>query len=505
MRAGKALAATVIAAGSIAGLLALTPLPIADADRSAAPDLSRFTSQQLTWKACDVEEIDKAGAQCADVTVPLDYSDPGGRTMTVAISRYPSPDPGKRHGIMLSNPGGPGGAGLDFPLTFGAAMTPDVRAQYDLIGMDPRGIGRSAPINCEWPEGFGLQSAGVDAASYAESVTRQADLALRCANTEGDRLRHISTRNTARDMDLIRAVLGEQRISFFGTSYGTYLGSVYTQMFPERSDRIVLDSAVDPARYGAVQMVQDMGPANEAVFGSWADWTAARDSEYHFGTTRDQVRDSILGLVRRAAEQPIVIEGLAVDDHWVPMIMFTGIDDPRNYGPVAANMRTLADAAEGKAVQPDPQLVKDLKFILRSEPADNSGQFAVMCGDRAVERDPTWYWRNIEAARAAQPVFGAFANNITPCAFWAPPLEDATVVDNSVPTLIVQSTGDTRTTYANAEGMHRALSASRLVTLENVAIHYIFGRYPNTCTYAAVNDYLRTGVLPAADMTCQAD
>ncbi|WP_244976089.1 alpha/beta fold hydrolase [Nocardia huaxiensis] len=505
MRSGKALTLGMIAV-TAAGLAAATLAATADADRSAGdPGLDRYYSQQLDWKSCEDPKLDEAGARCAEVTVPLDYSDPGGRTMTVAISRFASPDPAQRRGIMLSNPGGPGGAGLDFPIDFGAAMTPDVRAQYDLIGMDPRGVGRSTPVNCHWPGGFGLQSAGVDAASYAESVAYQADLAARCATAEGDRLRHITTRNTARDLDVIRGALGENRTSFFGTSYGTYLGAVYTQMFPERSDRIVLDSSVDPARYGAVDMVRDMGPANEAVFETWAEWTAAHDAEYRFGSTRDQVRTSILELIRKAAVQPIRIEGMEVDDHWLPMIMFTGLDDPRNYATVAGNMRQLADAAEGKAVQVDPKLLAELKFVLRADPEDNSSQMAIMCGDKAVERDPTWYWRNIEAARATEPVFGAFANNITPCAFWAPPIEATTVVNNAVPALIVQSTGDTRTTYSNAVGMHKALTASRMVTLENVAIHYIFGRYPNTCTYAAVNSYLRDGALPATDLTCQAD
>ncbi|WP_245717466.1 alpha/beta fold hydrolase [Nocardia jejuensis] len=493
------------ASAAVAAATAAVLVPHAAADRAPAADLSRYYGQQLTWKTCADPEIDKAGAQCADVTVPVNYADAQGATMTVAISRYPSPDPSKRRGIMLSNPGGPGGEGLDFPIAFGAAMTPEVRAQYDLIGMDPRGVGLSTPVRCGWRTGFGLQSAGVDAKSYAESVAFQADLALKCATNEGDRLRHITTRNTARDMDVVRGILGEERISFFGTSYGTYLGSVFTQMFPERSDRIVLDSAVDPARYGAVRMVQDMGPANEAVFETWAGWTAERDGEFHFGTTRDQVRTSVLDMIRRAADRPIDLDGYEVDDHWIPMILFAGLDDPRNYPKVASQLRQLADAAEGTAVQVDPGLADSLKFMLRAEPVENSVQMAIMCGDAAVERDPTWYWRNIEASRATLPVFGAFANNITPCAFWAPPVEPTTVVNNSVPTLIVQSTGDTRTTYGNALGMHRALDASRLVTLEDVAIHYIFGRYPNACVYAAVNTYFGEGTLPASDFTCRND
>ncbi|NNH72374.1 alpha/beta fold hydrolase [Nocardia uniformis] len=491
----------------------IIPLGIGCATTTDAPStaptttqsgLDSFYSQKLDWKSCDEERLDEAGAQCADITVPLNYADPQGKTMTVAISRLAA-DPARKYGVMLSNSGGPGGPGLDFALDFGAAMTPEVRAGYDLIGMDPRGVGRSTRINCGWPRGFAMQSAGTDAASFAESVATQRDLAERCTDTEGERLPYITTRNTARDMDVIRGALSVDKISFYGTSYGTYLGSVFMQMFPERSDRIVLDSAADPDRYGPVEMMQDMGPANEAAFDIWAEWAAARDGEYHFGTTRDQVRATAMDLIRRSAEKPVRIGDFEVDEHDMPSVFFVGLDAPEQYPMLAEQVRRLIDAADGKQVEILPSLNESFAFMIAGRPEDASPQMAIMCGDVAVERDPDWYWRNIEATRATQPLFGGFANNIGPCAFWAPPVESPTVVDNSVPALIVQSTGDTRTTYAGAEAMHHSLSASRMVTLQDVPIHWIFGRYPNTCVYDAVNTYFRDGTLPATDTTCTAD
>ncbi|MFB8276771.1 alpha/beta fold hydrolase [Nocardia colli] len=475
------------------------------AAKAEPPALDRFYSQQLDWKACGEPQLDEAGAQCADVTVPLNYAEPQGPTLTVAISRLAATDPAQKRGVMLSNPGGPGGAGLDFMVTVSKAMTPEVRARYDLIGMDPRGVGRSSPVQCRWPRGIGLQSAGVDAASFAESVAMQGELAARCATTEAARLPYITTRNTARDMDVIRGIFGEERINFYGTSYGTYLGAVFTQMFPERSDRIVLDSAADPDNYGTVGMMQAMGPPNEAALDLWADWVAARDGEYHFGTSRAQVRGAVQDLIRRGADKPIRLGEYEVDDHWIPLVLFVGLDAPNQYEMLAGQIRKIADAADGRPVEVDPTLDATLGYALKARPQDNSSQMAILCGDVAAPRDPGFYWRNIEAARAAQPVFGAFSNNITPCAFWAPPAEPATVVRNSVPALIVQSTGDTRTAYAGAVAMHHDLSASRMVTLQDVPIHWIFGRYQNSCTYAAVNTYFRDGTLPAADLTCQAD
>ncbi|WP_405167647.1 alpha/beta hydrolase [Nocardia sp. NBC_01499] len=506
MKRTKGLTAVLAA---VTGLVACAGLigcagPEAEAQpETPAPD--RFYSQRLDWKACGDTRLDEAKAQCADVTVPLNYAEPQGPTLTVAISRIAATDPAQKHGVMLSNSGGPGGAGLDFMVDVGKAMTPDVRARYDLIGMDPRGVGRSSPVRCHWPIGIGLQSAGVDAASFAESVATQADLAARCAATEAARLPYITTRNTARDMDVIRGIFGVDRISYYGTSYGTYLGAVFTQMFPERSDRIVLDSAADPDNYGTVGMMQAMGPANEAALDLWADWVAARDGEYHFGTSRAQVRGAVQELIRRSADKPIRLGEYTIDDHWLPLVLFVGLDSPDQYEMLAGQIRTIADAADGKPVQLDEKLDTTLGFALRARPEDNSSQMAILCGDVAAPRDPGFYLRNIEAARPTQPVFGPFTNNITPCAFWAPPAEPATAVRNSVPSLIVQSTGDTRTAYAGAVAMHNDLSASRMVTLRDVPIHWIFGRYQNACTYSAVNTYFRDGTLPAADVTCDKD
>lgn len=476
--------------------------PAAEAKpRTTVPD--RFTSQQLDWKACEVPKLDEAGAQCADVTVPVNYADPQGPTLTVAISRITGTDP--QRGVMLSNSGGPGGEGLDFMVDVSQAMTPEVRARYDLIGMDPRGVGRSSAVDCRWPIGFGLHSAGLDAAGFAESVAIQGDLAARCAATEAARLPHITTRNTARDMDVIRGILGAEKISYFGTSYGTYLGAVYMQMFPERSDRMVLDSAADPDAYGTVGMMQAMGPANEAALDLWADWVATRDGEYHFGTSRAQVRGAVQNLIEQAADQPIRLGEYEIDEHWLPVVLFVGLDSPDQYEMLAGQIRTIADAAAGNPAQPDETLNATLGFAMKARPNDNSAQMAIMCGDVAAPRDPEFYRRNIEAARATEPVFAGFTNNITPCAFWAPPIEPATVVRNGVPAMIVQSTGDTRTAYDGAVALHDDLSASRMVTLQDVPIHWIFGRYQNACVYSAVNTYFRDGTLPAGDTTCRVD
>ncbi|QFU92585.1 alpha/beta hydrolase [Amycolatopsis sp. YIM 10] len=466
--------------------------------------LARFYEQDVEWAACGDVALDQAGAQCAEVTVPLDYSMPRGRTIQVAISRLKATDTENRRGIMLSNPGGPGGAGLQFMLHIKGAMTAEVSSRYDLIGMDPRGVGRSAAIDCAWPIGHMLWSAGLDREEFDRAVRTQADLAGRCARKEGDRIAHITTRNTARDMDVIRGALGETKLSYLGFSYGTYLGSVFTQLFPHRGDRIVLDSAIDPTSYMAGS-IRNSAPLNEAALDEWASWTAARDTEYHLGATGQQVRALVERLISQAARSPIRIGDHLLDERFLPMTLFTLLFDARYNAHLAQRVRQIADAAAGKPVQPSKDFDDELRFMLTGKPQDLSSQTAVICGDAAVPRDPEWYWRNIQRSRADQPVFGPYANNITACAFWPSPREPRTIVRNQVPALILQATRDTRTVYHEGVHLHRAMSGSRLVTLQDVRMHGIFGRLPNTCVQNAVNTYLHDGTLPGTDITCHAD
>ncbi|GAA3010111.1 alpha/beta hydrolase [Actinokineospora diospyrosa] len=495
-RLGALAAAATMGVGLLTGTAAAT---------STVDSLGQFTKQRLTWKPCEHEVLDKAGAQCADVTVPMDYSRPRGRTITVAISRLKATGTGQRRGVMLSNPGGPGGPGLDMMVGVRERMTADVRARYDLIGMDPRGVGRSTPVDCGWPVGTMLRSGGENRAAFDRNTALQADLARRCSATEGEYLRHISTRNTARDMDVVRGALGESRISYFGWSYGTYLGAVYTQMFPGRSDRIVLDSAIDPREYG-LPMLQAMGGANEAALDDWASWAATRDAEYHLGTTPRQVRAGVEDLLRRSARNPIPVGKTTINQHELPTLLFVRVADARDNAALAADVRLLLDAADGKPVTPSPGLDAILQLLQKPTPqTQGSGQAAVMCGDSAMPRDPRWYWQTIQRVRPAQPVFGALTNNLNACAFWARPAEPPTRVHNAVPALIVQATGDTRTPYTSGVGLHRAMTASRLLTLQNVRIHAVFGHLPNTCAESTINTYLRDGTLPRTNPTCHSD
>ncbi|WP_280384410.1 alpha/beta hydrolase [Nocardia wallacei] len=462
-----------------------------------------FTRQRIDWQACHSESLDAAGAECAAVPVPLDYANPLGRTITVAISRVPATDPQQRRGVLFSNPGGPGAAGRDSLELLGDVLDPQVRAQYDLIGMDPRGVGKSEGAReCGWAAGEMVHSAGVDLDGFLSDTGRAATMARDCVTADPEAARRLTTRNTARDMDVVRAALGEPRISYFGVSYGTYLGAVYTQMFPQHSDRMVFDSAIDPDRYWE-GLVQDWGPADEAALDDWAAWAATRDDTYHFGGTAEQVRATVEDLIAAAAREPIVLDGFRIDDHWLPFLLHNLLNSFRSNQALADSIREIADAAGGPPTTARTPRLQALLEALRDE--ENSELAYIACGDAAAPEDPAWYWTNIEASRASQPVFGAMADNIQPCAFWPRPAEPATVVRNAVPALILAATGDPRTPYAHGVRLHEHLTASRLATLQDVRIHMTFRPDLSTCINDTINGYLATGALPATDITCHPD
>ncbi|WP_128375703.1 alpha/beta hydrolase [Streptomyces cavernae] len=501
--------APAMAAGGAAGASGVTATTVADLD--AADPLARFHTQPLTWKSCVLgpqddtgKELEQAGARCADVTVPLDYSDPAGRTITVAISRIRATDSAHRIGPLLLNGGGPGGQTLGDPPWVRQAMK-DVRARYDVIGVDPRFVGRSTPLDCRWPTGSSLRSAGVDRAGFDRMTAFARDLADRCRRHAGDVLPYATTRNTARDMDVVRAALGAPRISYLGYSYGSYLGQVYATMFPGRTDRMVLDGVVDAGRYSP-RLLRGAEGVNRRALEHWASWAAARHTTYGLGRSRAAVLRTVDGIAATAARRPLKVGDYRLDEHIVPFVVFNGLsqdyDEP--FAHFAESVRDMGRAAEGHQVTtPSPAFAETLEFLLSgADSAYGSAQTAILCGDVSAPRDPETYWRDVQRARTQDPLFGPATNNISPCAFWDPPRERPTRVTGDLPALLVNATGDPRTTYESAVALRGKWQSSRLVTLRGADQHAVYGVFGNACTDTAVNSYLATGRLPARDLTC---
>ncbi|GAA2120693.1 alpha/beta hydrolase [Streptomyces synnematoformans] len=395
------------------------------------------------------------------MTVPLDYAEPDGRTIELAISRVAARDTDRGHGILLSNTGGPGGAGLGFTHRVGTALG-DTAAGYDLI-----------------------------------------NAAL---------LPHASSRNVARDMDLIRAVLGEPALSYYGVSYGADLGAVYTQLFPGHADRIVPDSSTDPTAT-QYELFQRSGEPTEQALDQWAAWTAERDGEHGLGTTRAEVRATVERLVAQAERRPFRTGDYRVDAFQLRLILRQFIQHEDNDAALAQAVRELTDAAAGEQVEPDGAFGMWLELL---NSPDLDSVFAVpaftMCADGGwpaggFPDDAETYWRDMENSRATQPVFGPAANAVSPCTFWnTEPLEPGTEIGNDAPALMLQAGGDVNTLHESAVELHRRLTGSRLVTAD-IRAHGVFGRgedglRPVPCAEEAVQAYLRDGTLPAEDVTC---
>lgn len=506
-------AAAAVALCLVGVLTAAAPPAAAGPATASADPLARYHRQHLDWKSCllgpDDEtgrELQQAGAQCADVTVPLDYAEPDGRTLTVAISRILATDTAHRVGALLLNGGGPGGQTLGDPPWVRTAMK-QVGERYDVVGVDPRFVGRSTPLDCHWPTGSFIRGAGTDRAGFDRSVAVARDLAERCRTHQGEVLPYVTTRNTARDLDVIRAALGERRVSYLGYSYGTYLGQVYATLFPGRTDRVVLDGVIAPDRYGP-RLLRGTESANRHALRGWAAWAAARDATYGLGRTTGRVLATVDRIQAAAGRQPLPVGEHRVDGTTVPVLVLNGLsqDNDAAYADLARAVRDMRRAADGRAVTPSPWLAETLGFLLSgSDSAYGSVQTAILCGDAAAPRSPEVYWRDVRRSRATYPLFGPVTNNINPCAFWDPPRERPTTIRDDLPALLVNATGDPRTTYPNATSLRRMWPSSRLVTLRGADQHAVYGVFGSACADAAVNAYLATGRLPAGDVACEAE
>ncbi|MEU5404008.1 alpha/beta hydrolase [Streptomyces sp. NPDC005963] len=480
--------------------------PVTASTVAESPGLDRFRHQSVDWGACKDASLAASGTRCARITVPLDYARPDGRTIEIAVSRITSHDPTKRRGILQTNPGGPGVRGLDMPRDLRRVMSPGAAAAYDIVGMDTRGIGESTPVECGLDRSSWLLYApGADRAGFDESVRLSREDARRCWDEQADLLPYLSTRNIARDVDIVRSALGEQKTSWFGHSYGATLGSTYAQMFPHRIDRLVLDSAPAPAE-NALRTLRRTGPANERALDDFARWAAPRDGAYGLGATPAAVRAGVETLIERARSAPIRIGGHRLSDHELPLLLYVSITDDTADPAFAELLRLLSDAADGQPVAVPPWLQGILDLLFASSGSDRAADYAaqlgIFCADAAMPRDPEHYWQAVQRTRAAQPVFGPMTHAPLPCAFWQEgPREPLTQIDNEVPALQVQATGDSRTTYESGLQMHRAMRASRLVTVP-VRAHTIYVHYPNDCVNETVNAYLLHGTLPARDIVC---
>lgn len=503
---------------ALCGAASLACAPV-EQEPSGLPTGSR--EQRIAWHACAVGDSDPigarltaVGAECGEFPVPVDYSNPDGATITIAVARRPATDPTRRLGTLVVETGGPGPSRdgvsllLDGP-EGGHAAAPELAERYDLVGMDPRFFGASSPLECGWPTGeyLGLaQAAPTDSAGVERALDTARGLADRCTPWR-HLLPHASTRAAARDLDMLRTLLGESSLSYLGWSWGTYLGAVYAQLFGDRVDRMVLDSPLDPGAAGP-DLTRHTAAADAAALADWARWAAERNADLGLGATTAAVLGAVDALIARVAVEPITLAGVTVTADLVPGLLLTVDDSTEAYTAFTDQVRALSDAAHGLPIDPPPALAAKLALYADTGVTPEFGFSATVanqCADRPA-RPAADYAVDITNHRDAEPLFGALARHPGPCAFWpVQPAEPTTVIANDTPALLVGAEGDPVAPAAGLHALATAMPAARAVTLREAFRHGVFLFDRSACVDSAVTAYLLDGALPATDGACSRD
>ncbi|MEU4508741.1 alpha/beta hydrolase [Nonomuraea wenchangensis] len=449
---------------------------------------------------------------CGTVKVPLDYRRPDGETITVAVSRIATAKHGKKRGDLLFNPGGPGLQGLDMPGQMALTLPKGVLDSYDLIGFDARGVGHSTPMSCglSGPSLLTIFPYPGAGGSIEGNVTTARAVARQCA-TIGDKLRFFNSANTARDMDRIRQALGARKISYWGQSFGTYLGAVYASLFPRNTDRMVLEGNVDPGKVWA-KMLNTWNQGMNDRFPDAARVAAAADADLGLGGTAGEVTDTFIALADRLDRKPAMMPGtpVAISGALLRGVTYQMLQRNEMLAPLTQFWKAAADLSAGKALRDADvavlrQILADTPAV-KGVPADNQATMvlAMLCGDTTWSRDVHSYAAATAAARAKYPLSAGMPNNILPCAFWSQkPVEPVVKVTSHGPRniLILQNRRDNATPWAGGRGMHRALGdRAGFLGVEHGG-HFVYGT-GSTCADKATVAFLIKGTLPAKGVSC---
>jgi len=464
------------------------------AARSAAANAS--APERLNWQPCTVSG---ASMQCASLAVPLDYRHPSGRKITLALSMVPGSAPqDQRQGDLLVNPGGPGGPGRSLAGQVAFGLDQKVASKYNIIGFDPRGVGDSVPaLHCDPSFFAGVRPDYIPANQAAEQALlgRAKAYAAGCEHRFGWLLPYMTTENSARDMDSIRAALGQQKISYLGYSYGTYLGQVYATLFGNRVRRMVLDSTVDPqgAWYND-NISQDY--AFESRIRAFFAWVAAHSATYGLGTTGAQVQQAWYRARNELTAHP-------VDGPSGPAIGPDEFDDTMLQGGYSNTLwpglaAALAAYLHTGATQ---GLLREYKALGGQNENEFAVYNAVECSD--VNWPRSWAKWDADTRRVYRTApFLAWDNAWfnAACAFWpvhgaAKPL--AIKGAGLPPILMIQGSLDAATPYQGAQVAHKLLPSARMVVVEGSGNHgQSLSQPPNLCVNNYLNNYLASGALP---------
>ncbi|MFL6061056.1 MAG: alpha/beta hydrolase [Marmoricola sp.] len=469
-----------------------TPLP------STAPTLARYYHQKLQWGSCGSDK-------CATMAVPLDYAQPAGQEIRIAILKVPAARPSERVGSLVVNPGGPGGSGTEFA-SYGALQFGSTLADhFDIVGFDPRGVANSDPLKCATTEqldallGYDPDPDNAAERNELDHLTRV--VGDGCLSRSGELARHMSTQEAARDMDILRAALGEAKLDYLGSSYGTFLGATYANLFPKHVGRFVLDGAIDPALSNEKLALEQAGGFQTALDAYISDCVGKGGC--FLGGSVKAGEQRIRAFLDQVGAHPLPTgQSRTLTDGWATLGIFFPLY-VKDYWPMLTSALQAAFRGDGSKMM---ALADQYASRGSNGYKDNSMEalYAVNCldhDDYILTKDVPQHFAEF---LKASPTFGRFfAFGLSTCSAWPVRSGKHTVAlhaKGAPPIVVVGTTRDPATPLAWAQALARELDSGRLVTRDGDG-HTGFQR-GNSCVDDAVENWLVSGTVPRANLMC---
>ncbi len=469
--------------------------------------LEKFYGQKVNWAPCK----DKPQMQCANVKVPLDYKKPGGKAITVAMAKVPAKG-GKPIGSLFVNPGGPGESGIDLVSRADKSFSKDVIDKYDIIGFDPRGVGSSTPVDCIDNRELGkILDSDIDTSTEAGRKARKAQarqIAKGCKDKSGELLAHVGTESAARDLDVLRGLVGDKKLNYLGFSYGTSLGGMYADIFPKKVGRMVLDGAANPQQSFLPSTYTQM-LSFEKSFERYAEW-CVKAGNCSLGSSVDAAKKKMRALLDQARVKPFKTSdpNRFLNQAMLHSAVISLLYEDRTWS-------VFNQAFDQLIKQNDGSLFLKVFDATSSREGDgNKGNrteayWAINCADYAQESEAD-YLKYAKKLKREAPAIGSFSAEddiaMHVCAElpYHPKANPGPYrAKGSAPIVVIGTKYDPATPYHWAQALHKSLSNSVLLTWEGDG-HTAYGR-GSSCIDSAVDKYLLTGEVPKDGLDCPAE
>jgi pimeloyl-ACP methyl ester carboxylesterase len=478
------------------------PKPLVPVD--LASELKPFYEQKVDWRPCAKRTF------CADIIVPMDWANPAGETISIATA-YRRAENAKPIGSLLFNPGGPGSSGYDWMAdSIDYIGTPELRANYNIVGFDPRGVQNSAPaIKC-------LSSSEMDQFLYGDSeelIGSPADIAetratmkdfiAKCKINTGPLLQYVDTVSAAKDLDIIRALMGDKKLNYLGFSYGTYLGATYAALYPTKVGRMVLDGAIDPTAPDSEGRLKQLVGFESALKAFLADCLKSRDCPFS-GPVEKALR-AVQGFLYTLETDPLPTDGDRKLTIWAAI---SGLIQPlysEDLWPELSNAFTEAGNGEGTAFLALADAYNERADDGTYQSNATEANIAISCLDSRSPSDKKSMAAENKRIMAASPILGRYwLDGALGCEQWPYPVAKhpkSYAANGSGPILVIGTTGDPATPYSQAVSLARdVLENGHLLTYRGEG-HTAYGR-SNQCVENAVDNYLIKGKILAEDQIC---